>query len=255
MDYKLIFVILLIGHLLGYFYFQPQWMVERENKEGRATLWHELIYPAFIILPFLLLFTAPWAVWGLILLVSLLRVVFNIVKGQYISQKPFFKERPLLMFAVYQAIHILALLSIARFYATCNTVAYSVIGACLKEFYTSLHLDLSACELIRLVCLFLFLGEPVNVIVRKIIKTTTGKIDSNQSAGDQKAGRVVGVLERYLTAILIILEQYTAVGFAFTAKSVTRFSKISKDQDFAEQYLIGTMSSLLFTLIGVILYR
>jgi tetratricopeptide (TPR) repeat protein len=106
-----------------------------------------------------------------------------------------------------------------------------------------------------------------NNIVRKILTVvdTTEKTESSEyqewktklisnSNRDQKAGRIIGVLERYLTVILILLGQYTAVGFAFTAKSLTRFDKISKDQHFAEQYLIGTMSSLLFTLIGAVLF-
>ena len=71
------------------------------------------------------------------------------------------------------------------------------------------------------------------------------------------AGRYIGVLERYLTVVLIIWGQNItlAIGLTFTAKTLTRFSKITNEPDFAEKYLIGTLSSLLFAVIGAFLCK
>jgi len=66
---------------------------------------------------------------------------------------------------------------------------------------------------------------------------------------------MIGILERYLTAILVLSGQYTAVAFTLTAKSVARFDKIAKDQAFAEQYLVGTMSSVLLAIASAVLYQ
>lgn len=45
--------------------------------------------------------------------------------------------------------------------------------------------------------------------------------------------------------ILLAVRQYSAAGLVLTAKSIARYDKISKESDFAEYYLIGTLLSLL----------
>ncbi|MGP6138629.1 DUF3307 domain-containing protein [Jeotgalibaca sp. A127] len=59
------------------------------------------------------------------------------------------------------------------------------------------------------------------------------------------AGANIGTLERVLAALLLSVNQYAALGIIFTAKSITRYDKISKDPVFAEYYLIGTLFSIL----------
>ncbi|HLR21754.1 MAG TPA: hypothetical protein VK087_07095 [Tissierellaceae bacterium] len=49
--------------------------------------------------------------------------------------------------------------------------------------------------------------------------------------------------------------QYNAIGLVFTAKSITRFERISKEPSFAEYYLIGSLYSIICVLViyGVIM--
>lgn len=42
--------------------------------------------------------------------------------------------------------------------------------------------------------------------------------------------------------------QYAAIGFVLAAKSVARYDRISKDQVFAEYYLLGTLLSTLLVM-------
>lgn len=79
---------------------------------------------------------------------------------------------------------------------------------------------------------------------------TSGK--SNVDGG----GAMIGNLERILIAILMFYGQYGAIGLVFTAKSVTRFDKITKDASFAEYYLIGSLYSMICVLLlyGLIIY-
>jgi hypothetical protein len=254
MDFKFIFIILFIGHLLGDFYFQSQSMVGKKDEEWKVMLCHGLIYMAFIIASFLLTLTGPLAKLSLILIIPILHIIVDIAKG-WMSRKTIFESRQGILFVADQVIHVFAIASVACFYAIYTPVAYSWIGIHIGKVYAILNLELSAYEFIRLACLFLFLGKPVNIFIVNILKAVDTK-DGTDSNTDPKAGWAIGILERYLTVILIILGQYTAVavGLAFTAKTLTRFDKISKDKVFAEQYLIGTMSSLLFAVIGAVLY-
>ena len=251
MDYKLIFVILLTGHFLGDFYFQSQLMAEEKNKKCRIMIKHGIYYMVSTIAPFFF-FIASLIQWLSILLVPLLHIIVDITKS-WLCQKSFFKKHQGTLFVADQFIHILVIACVAYFYATEAAIAYSWLGIQFSKFYTTLDTGLSLHEIIRLACLILFLGKPVSIFVGLILKSVTTK----ETNTDPKAGRIIGILERYLTVILILLGQYAAlaVSLTFTAKTLTRFNKISEDKDFAEQYLIGTMSSLLFALIGVILYR
>ena len=43
--------------------------------------------------------------------------------------------------------------------------------------------------------------------------------------------------------LFIAMNQYTAMGMVLTAKSIARYDQITKEQTFAEYYLIGTLLS------------
>ncbi|NIM94183.1 MAG: hypothetical protein GTO18_10795 [Anaerolineales bacterium] len=67
------------------------------------------------------------------------------------------------------------------------------------------------------------------------------------------AGEVIGILERYLTFILVLAGGLAAVGFAVAAKAAARYPQF-KNPAFAEYFLIGTLSSVgLATFAGLLL--
>jgi len=68
---------------------------------------------------------------------------------------------------------------------------------------------------------------------------------------DKKTGAFIGLLERIIILIFLSIGQYSAIGLVLTAKSVARYDKISKDKNFAEYYLLGT---LLSTVIVIVVY-
>jgi predicted DNA-binding protein YlxM (UPF0122 family) len=55
------------------------------------------------------------------------------------------------------------------------------------------------------------------------------------------------ILERIFVLTLVLYEQYTAIILVLAAKSIARFEDL-KRREFAEYYLIGTFSSMLFAL-------
>lgn len=59
-------------------------------------------------------------------------------------------------------------------------------------------------------------------------------------------------MDKLLCALILSaynINQYSAVGLILTAKSIARYERISKDQEFAEYYLIGTLTSVLFSIL------
>jgi hypothetical protein len=70
---------------------------------------------------------------------------------------------------------------------------------------------------------------------------------------DLSRGKVIGYLERLLVVALILMGSFPAVGFIVAAKSLTRFKQMD-DRDWAEYFLLGTLTSFLFAIVyGIIL--
>jgi len=63
------------------------------------------------------------------------------------------------------------------------------------------------------------------------------------SSGVPGSGRIIGQLERTLGLVLILIGQWAALAILIAAKSVARFEEL-KEREFAEYYLVGTLSSL-----------
>jgi len=69
-----------------------------------------------------------------------------------------------------------------------------------------------------------------------------------------RMGRTIGMLERALVLLLVVLDQWGAVGLVVAAKSLARFEDL-KRRHFAEYYLIGTLTSLLVACVGGLILR
>ena len=84
------------------------------------------------------------------------------------------------------------------------------------------------------------------------VKALMRRYRPSDASGVRGAGALIGFLERALVLTFVLLNQYTAIGLVLTAKSIARYEEL-KDRDFAEYYIIGTLSSMLLAiLIGVI---
>lgn len=55
--------------------------------------------------------------------------------------------------------------------------------------------------------------------------------------------KILGNIERFIMILFLGYNQYSAIGLVLTAKSIARYDKISKEEDFAEYYLLGTLMS------------
>jgi hypothetical protein len=77
--------------------------------------------------------------------------------------------------------------------------------------------------------------------------------DDEDSAARPGGGEIIGLLERILVFVLVLAGSLTSVGFIVAFKSAARFPQF-KDPDFAEYFLIGTLTSIgLATLLGLLI--
>lgn len=65
-----------------------------------------------------------------------------------------------------------------------------------------------------------------------------------------RAGRTIGILERWIVLLLTVIGQFGLIGLVITAKSIARFRRLEHDPEFAEYYLLGTLYSILMALLA-----
>jgi hypothetical protein len=82
--------------------------------------------------------------------------------------------------------------------------------------------------------------------------------ESSQTTIDTKEynrGRLIGDLERIVLTVVVAAGSYAALAFLVAAKGVVRSDEFDKDRDFAEYFLIGSLSSVLVALCAGIALR
>jgi len=93
-----------------------------------------------------------------------------------------------------------------------------------------------------------------SVVVRLVIQSFS-TMQGADRPGLLRAGAYIGMVERFLITSLVALGQYGAVGFVLAAKSVARYKQIETIPEFAEYYLIGTLTSSTIGVMGGLLVK
>jgi hypothetical protein len=225
---------LLLAHLIGDFFLQPKLWVEAKetNKLKSSKLYlHVAIH---VVLMFLICFDLSY--WKLILIIGFSHFVIDSLK--LLLQK---KKTKRFYFFADQMLHIL-----------------SIAGSYFL-FYSNDHklfFEVSETHLLFLLAL-LFLTYPTSIIMKVIFsKWNLSKVVSDKESLED-AGTYIGILERILVFVFIILNQWAAVGFLITAKSVFRFGDLSaaKERKLTEYVLIGTLISFGIAIITAVLVK
>ena len=208
------------------------------------------------VTPLVLLFNAGPGYWAPVAFIPISHILIDYTKCRWLGWERLCQKNEKYVFLLDQAAHVIIIIFVALYYATKAPVAYSTVQFHFQYIYLALNLGAPIHKLIQIACLFLFLGKPTGVFIQSIIKSDDEN-DANSSViirKEQKAGRLIGIFERYLAVILVITEQYSALAFIVTAKSIARFNKISDNPEFAERYLLGTLGSVLFAVAGAVMY-
>ena len=103
-----------------------------------------------------------------------------------------------------------------------------------------------------IVAVLVFEANGASAIVQRVLARVSppgSAADGDEDEGPAGAGRLIGILERWLILGLVWVDQWGAVGLVLTAKSIARFKRMD-EQAFAETYLIGTMTSVLVAMAG-----
>lgn len=92
------------------------------------------------------------------------------------------------------------------------------------------------------------LTGPSNWLIRRLLI----RLQAIPTGGSEGAGRWIGVLERLLLFLLVVIDEAGAAGLVVAAKAILRFPEITGEEPHlsAEYVLIGSLASWLLAVAG-----
>lgn len=82
----------------------------------------------------------------------------------------------------------------------------------------------------------------------------SGKVNTAANNEEAPVGSIIGKMERLIITMLVLCNQIGAIGFVLTAKSLARYKQLS-EKDFAEKYLVGTLTSTAIAIVAALLLK
>ena len=230
----MIFLPLILAHLLGDFVFQPNaWVKDKEQKK-LASPYLYIHVCLHTILSFVFLWNLNY--WWIALVVGVTHFVIDAAKLQF--QKPKNKR---LWFFIDQLLHIAVIIALSLIVQ--KNIDWNLI-------FNEANL--------KLLTAAVFLTTPCSIIIKLLISFWTPNPqdkDSVQTDSLANAGKYIGILERLMVFVFIVVNHWEGVGFMIAAKSVFRFSDLAqaKQRKLTEYVLIGTLLSFGIAILAGIL--
>ncbi|MET1249161.1 hypothetical protein ABWW58_10260 [Sporolactobacillus sp. STCC-11] len=239
--FRAFFSFFLLIHTLGYFYFQ--WDRPHGNKTvGYASIMRQgFIYLLVSLLCLIPFWSTPLLISALILpvLYFLLSNVTFFMK-QETNPKQFIRDQLIILGYITVASSLLVFMG-----------AQMKLLFPLQVFFTKVALN--PFKGLAWMGLLLLVMQPANVTIKKLVERYR-PAPIGQDSDSNKAGALIGSLERIIILLLINAGQYSAIGLVLTAKSVARYNKIIEDKAFAEYYLIGSLLSTLYAISSYLIF-
>lgn len=238
-------LIAVIGHTLGNFYFQSKKDIGFIDGEFHGAVSHALRY----FMAFLLAILPVFSLDMVLMAIYVLAVHFIIGTVEYWAFQKRKNHKNYNVFFMGQCIHLISFFAVACIMEQWNFRIGDPIG--ISYWLSKFGYD--AESVARWLLSILLIHKPVNIFIQSFLNEYKPKTDEWVIQLDSKAGRKIGTVERLIMLIFLSQNQFAALGFVLTAKSIARYDKIAKDERFAEYYLLGTLVSTLSVIICRIL--
>lgn len=237
-----VFGCFLLFHMLFDFYFQTNKMADKKESNRIALGLHCLIYAAGAAATVALLFEASVAATAASFTVFALSHWF--IDGSLRRKIAGLDLSPVGSFLIDQMLHIVLLFMLSVL--CCHLWVMRPIASNL--------LGNRGAEL-SWVSTLCFCGRPCSIAIAKVLQFLRNP-GTEQSACTSNAhsGKWIGIFERLIVAALSLLNQYSAIAFIFTAKSIARFKQLESDKDFAEVNLLGSLASVFLAMASAVLF-
>jgi hypothetical protein len=221
---------ILVAHFISDFILQPTNWAKEKDKKGIFSInfWKHIFIHVIVLCIVLWNFLDYW--W-LILIVISGHIIID-------AAKPKLKFNEPMIFITDQILHL-----------TIIFFAWLLFSNQLKLFYQHLLIILDSKKFWGLVLSIVLLTFPASVLIGKLTWKWNEEL---KTKGLADAGKWIGIIERLLIFIFIVLGKVEGVGFLLAAKSVFRIGELKEDSahKMTEYIIIGTFLSF-FVAFGI----
>ena len=234
--------LLLAAHLIADFSLQSADWAEKKTQKLRYLAGHAFVY-AIVIAIVAFVCISENCVWIPFAIITLSHLLIDWIRV-YIDKKHKTPYAHFFSFVIDQVLHI------AIIYA--SVYAFG-LNEQTRSWLTDLASTVPVEQILRHILLFIIVLDPASVFVKKLSIYISGGTN-NSHKKDPPVGSVIGKLERILMVILVLCNEIEAIGFVLTAKSLARYKQLD-NQNFAEKYLVGTLSSTSIAIIAALFLK
>ncbi len=192
---------LLLAHLLTDFILQPRSWVEDRNLKHFAS--GKLYLHGLVTATVALLFTG-WQYWPIALVILGTHILIDGWKS--------YRKDAILYFVIDQSLHLLVILG-CWYYIFISRA--DVISA-----YNKISIDNNFWVMVAGV---IFLTAPAGILIGQLTRGWREKIVNAENLAN--AGKWIGIIERLIVFILVMLGQYAAISLLIAAKGIIRFNE------------------------------
>ncbi|GAB3486179.1 DUF3307 domain-containing protein [Marinomonas epiphytica] len=240
-DANILFFALLLGHIIGDFFLQPNsWVQDKLGKKlkSKYLVLHALLHGLLSVAIFAFLhwvqltptYTQLTFIFGL---VSVSHWLIDVIKSHL--------NRSYVWFIVDQFLHVLILAILT--YGIIHSHEMPVLIEKIKSLNYMIALPIFIAYLLML--------KPTAVLVGEVLFKWSKEVSSEDVSGEEKvglenAGKYIGYIERILILTFVLTSQYSAIGFVLAAKSIFRMGDLREngERKFTEYVMVGTLFSV-----------
>lgn len=231
---------LFLAHILADFVFQPTSWVKKKNKEKEKSFhfWAHSFLAG--LLTYILL--AEWTSFGVPISIFLLHAIIDFVKIKMSTNKT--DEYKRVLFFIDQAFHLIVIALVWLYLIN----GFDLIFPFTERIFTNK-------KTLSLIVAFIFITIPAGIIIGQITEPFRKQINNSDSLS--KAGIYIGITERILILIFVIMNQYAAIGLLIAGKSILRVAKEgeAEGRKKTEYILIGTLISFTVAIVTGLLLK
>ncbi len=238
--------IFLIGHVIGDFYLQSSKLAIKKNESFKILLKHSFIYFISMVVVTIPIFSLSIMKW--ICIISIAHFIVDSLK--YIFKKKIVTDDRIeaVVYCGDQIIHIILII----FVAIAILISSEPVSYIYSVQYLLGTLQINATNILSWILILLIIIQPFSITLKKVLYRYKPSINE-EDGGIPNAGAVIGMLERCIILLMLSVNQYAAIGFVLTAKSIARYNKIVEDPKFSEYYLLGTLLSTMLVIAAYLL--
>jgi uncharacterized membrane protein YidH (DUF202 family) len=212
---------LVLAHLLTDFVFQPSSWVEDRNEKHFASgkLYLHGLVTAIVACLFI-----GWTYWPAVAIILVTHILIDGWKS--------YRPKKIRYFLIDQLLHLAVI-------AVCWGVSWqdmTIARSLIHRWNGDLHNWVVLAG-------FVFVTSPAGILIGQLTSQWSNRIDdADQSLAH--AGKWIGIAERIIVLILVLQNQYSAIGLLVTAKGIIRFNEKDRQEVKTEYLVIGTLLSI-----------